>query len=269
MPYPMMGWNAWYLIPGPPASPWPNQTTLLEIADAFVSSGLAAAGYVYMSPGVQTLASHTPPKLAHPENFPGGLRAFRDQLHARRLKFTWGVSPGLAWCESPYSPPEGCLWDVAAKWVGEMGADNLVADWDIYSTRGQDQFQVGAANITFVRERYRSIWSSMMKYAGPNLTYQLYDGAVVARPWLWAHEVSHTWLTSGEDISCSWDGIVDMVDNVLSIRNFDRHVGPGSFPDLGGILVGHNCTCFTQQFLFRSCRFYLLTTTCGHRHWRG
>lgn len=83
-PTPYMGWNTYYAIGAP------TQSAVESVADFLISSGLAKAGYdyVWLDGGWQA----SPPRnaqgelTANPTEFPDGIPALVNWLHARGLK---------------------------------------------------------------------------------------------------------------------------------------------------------------------------------------
>ncbi len=82
---PPMGYNTWYEYHGPG-----NEAAVLAEAQALVSTGLAAAGYVYVNLDDGWLAPARTPDRAltwNPALFPHGLPWLAGQLHSMGLKF--------------------------------------------------------------------------------------------------------------------------------------------------------------------------------------
>ena len=96
---PAMGWSSWSFV-----RRWPDETKMKAQADALVSSGLAAHGYVYVnlddfyqkcdSNGFQVDGFGR--WAVDTAKFPGGIKALADYVHAKGLKFGFYVTPGIA-----------------------------------------------------------------------------------------------------------------------------------------------------------------------------
>ena len=83
-PTPYMGWNTYYAIGAP------TQSSVESVADYLIDSGLAKAGYdyVWLDGGWQasTPRNAQGQLVANPTEFPDGIPALVDWLHARGLK---------------------------------------------------------------------------------------------------------------------------------------------------------------------------------------
>jgi arylsulfatase A-like enzyme len=96
-PSPPMGWNSWNWH-GKRAV---NEAVVRETIDAMVATGLRDAGYDYVvvDGGWRDNKLGTDGTLqAHPEKFPGGMKALASYAHARGMKFGLHIVPGTHDC---------------------------------------------------------------------------------------------------------------------------------------------------------------------------
>ena len=80
---PPMGWNSWNLF-----EEEVSEKLIKEIADAMVSSGMAAAGYQYIVPDDHWVGGRNATNQLYPDQkrFPNGIKALADYVHAKGLK---------------------------------------------------------------------------------------------------------------------------------------------------------------------------------------
>lgn len=103
---PQSGWNSWNWVGARvdcPSNPnrCLNETLIMQMADALVSTGMAAAGYdiVNLSEGWPAPQRNPDGSLAwNPTNFPSGIPALSDYIHARGLRFGIYLDAGLNTC---------------------------------------------------------------------------------------------------------------------------------------------------------------------------
>ena len=134
MPYPLMGFNAWAADPGRP-----NETAIINIANALIKTGLRDAGYVYMDwlIGYSRDVTTSQVQLSEPERWTGGdLKYVVGWLHSHGFKFSTGLSPDRSSCtgevgvcgprpaDEKYPAPEHCHAEADAQWFAEQGADH-------------------------------------------------------------------------------------------------------------------------------------------------
>lgn len=83
---PPMGWNSWNKL-----GPKVDETTVCEMADTLVSTGLQACGYEYVViDDCWTVKDHRDSHgdlIPDPERFPNGMKVVADYVHSRGLKF--------------------------------------------------------------------------------------------------------------------------------------------------------------------------------------
>jgi alpha-galactosidase len=111
-------WNRWLL--------GINETLVIELADALVSTGLRAAGYEYLNldAGVWLHARDAAGNLqADPAKFPSGLPALAAAVRARGLRLGLYTDLGEGSCGP--GPGSGGHWPQDARYFASLGADYI------------------------------------------------------------------------------------------------------------------------------------------------
>src|SRR5205823_3134631 len=96
---PAMGWSSWSFV-----RRWPTEAKIKAQANAMVSSGLSAHGFVYVNLDdfFQACDSNGFKVDSYGRwavdsaKFPSGMKALGDYIHATGLKFGLYVTPGIA-----------------------------------------------------------------------------------------------------------------------------------------------------------------------------
>ncbi len=217
---PPMGWNSWNLFQS-----HIDDTTVREIADAMVSSGMRDAGYVYVNiddtwEGVRDAQGN----LGSNKKFPD-MKALADYIHSKGLKFGIYSSPGPRTCgEYPGSYGHE---EQDAKTFAIWGVDYLKYDWCgarmIYSN---DSLQ----------PVYQRMGEALLKSGRP-IVYSLCEyGSGKVESW-GAKVGGNLWRTTG-DISDTW---TSMISNIERQAPTAPYAGPGHWndPDMLEIGNGH------------------------------
>ena len=95
---PPMGWSSWYAFGADI-----NETKIVQMADAMVSTGLAQAGYSYVNlddAWMSPVRDRFGRLQGDPDRFPSGIQWLADQIHARGLKLGLYGAAGLTTCMS-------------------------------------------------------------------------------------------------------------------------------------------------------------------------
>lgn len=98
---PPLGWSSWNYFAN-----HINESVILGMADAMVSTGLAKAGYEYINidAGYLTKPRDASSRLrVNAAKFPSGIRHLADQIHAKGLKL------GVCECLSCFASAAGLL----------------------------------------------------------------------------------------------------------------------------------------------------------------
>jgi alpha-galactosidase len=216
---PPMGWSSWNKF-----ADAIDDRTVRAMADWMVSSGLRAAGYVYLNiddgwQGDRDATGHLQPNGKFPD-----MKALADYLHARGLKLGIYSSPGPKTCAG-YTGSYGHV-EQDAQTFAEWGVDYLKYDlcsgeWfysDADSVK-RTYFEMGAA----LKASGRPIIYSLCEYGRFDV------GA-------WGRDVGgHLWRTSG-DIS---DDYHTMARIGFEKNGSPVHAGPGGWNDPDMLEVGN------------------------------
>ena len=155
---PPMGWSSWNYRSMRVSAP-----LLLDTADAFVSTGLRDAGYVYLiategwEPGTRTASGDLQPA---PSFTNSTVRALADELHAKGYKFGIYGAAGFTTC----GHRAGSLYHERqdARWYKEQGVDYLKYD------------DCGEANIQSYA-KYSVMKDALAAQPGGGLDYYSYE----------------------------------------------------------------------------------------------
>ena len=232
---PPMGWASWNSFAGTI-----TYSIIKAQADAFVSSGLKAAGYQYVnidegwwqgtrdsSGNITTIAS----------DWPGGMQAIADYIHGLGLKAGIYTDAGKDGCgyyyptgrpAAPGSGSEG-HYDQDFLQFSKWGFDFVKVDWCGGNSEGLDS-----------KTAYTAISTSIQKataQTGRPMVLSVCNWGNQS-PWNWAPSISTMWRTSGDIIY--YGGTADM-NRVLP--NFDsaQHPtaqSPGHYNDPDMLIVG-------------------------------
>ncbi len=225
---PPMGWNSWNCFRTDI-----DETTLLEVADALVISGMRDAGYdtFVVDDCWQAHTRDTDGRLrAHPDRFPSGMAWLGDQLRSRGLAFGLYASPGRKTCAMIYDRYPGVdlgsfgREQLDADSFASWGVDFLKYDWceadeDGTGLRHRDAF---ARMATALRRTGRDMILSISEYGR-------------TEPWTWAADLGHMWRIS-PDIEPAWQSVLDISDRQAQVASFSR---PGAWNDPDMLQVGN------------------------------
>lgn len=215
---PPMGWSSWNHF-----EDQIDAKTVREIADALVSSGLAAAGYVYVNidDGWQG-GRDAGGSLVSNSKFPD-MKALGDYLHARGLKFGLYSSPGPRTCagyEGSYGHEEQ-----DAKTFAAWGVDYLKYDW------------CSAARI-YPNDDFRGVYRKMgraLAQSGRPIVYSVCQYGL-EEVWKWGPQVeANLWRTT-HDIRDNWKAMAEIGFNQSPLA---PHAGPGHWNDPDMLEVGN------------------------------
>ena len=186
---PPMGWNSWNKFAGRVTG-----DDVRGMADAMVTSGMKAAGYVYINiDDTWEGGRDAQGNITTNKKFPD-MKKLADYVHSKGLKLGIYSSPGPNTCagyEGTYGHEEQDARTYAA-----WGIDYLKYDW------------CGARNI-YTDEEMQAVYQKMgdaLRAAGRPIVYSLcqYGRADV---WKWGPDVGgNAWRTTG-DIRDAWDSM--------------------------------------------------------------
>jgi alpha-galactosidase len=222
---PPMGWNSWnHFAEGV------DDKVVRETADALVSSGMAAAGYVYINiddtweGGRDAVGAIVPNK-----KFPN-MGALADYVHSKGLKLGIYSSPGPVTCGG-YPGSYGHEEQDAKVFAG-WGIDYLKYDWCSASRLyGDNQ----------LRASYQKMGAALLKCGRP-IVYSLceYGSNDV---WTWGPNVAgNLWRTTG-DIQDNWRSMTHIGFNQGKLAPY---AGPGHWNDPDMLEVGNGGMTATE-----------------------
>lgn len=222
---PPMGWNSWNTF-----NCNPSDSLIRTVADAMVSSGMAAAGYEYVNiddcwmNGRDASGSLRP----DPVKFPNGIKAVADYVHQKGLKLGIYEVPAAVTCAG-----RGSFG--AAAGVGSLGHET------------QDAQSFAAWGVDYLKYDY--CWGDMkgfkvMKDAldatGRPIFYSINPasgvGASCVPPTCSIDllSIAHMWRI-GFDISATWSSVLSCIDLAKPLAPY---AGPGHWNDPDMLEVG-------------------------------
>src|SRR5262245_47743129 len=181
---PPMGWNSWNTF-----GCAINEQVIRETADALVTSGMAAAGYVYVNIDDCWMDYGRDPEgnlRPDPLSFPNGIAALADYVHARGLKLGIYSSAGTLTCAGR---PGSIGYETrdAARFA-EWGVDYLK-----YDNCGDHLGRTAIQRFTAMRDA--------LVATGRPIVFSICN---------WGLEQVHTW---GGDVGQLWRTTYDIFDN--------------------------------------------------------
>jgi alpha-galactosidase len=183
---PPMGWNSWNHF-----AEAVDDATVRETADAMASSGMAAAGYVYVNiDDTWEGGRDTQGEIVPNRKFPD-MKALADYVHQKGLKLGIYSSPGPVTCggyEGSYGHEEQ-----DAKTFAKWGIDYLKYDWC-------------SASRVYSEAQLRAVYQKMgeaLAHCGRPVVFSLceYGGGDV---WRWGPKVDGNLWRTTDDIRDNW-----------------------------------------------------------------
>lgn len=223
---PPMGWNCYH---------WfgcaPTESMIKQAADSIVSSGLKAAGYIYVNMDDGWMASSRDGNgnlVPNSGRFPNGLKSLTDYIHSKGLKAGIYLTCG----QKTYQELPGSLGyeQKDANQIAAWGFDFLKYDYRTMS--GDPPRDCKAENITM---------SNALRYTGRPILFSMCEHGR-SSPWTWAADYAHMWRIS-TDIKDCWDGEFSGGWGFNKIVNdkdagIYSYAGPGHWNDPDMTIVG-------------------------------
>jgi alpha-galactosidase len=215
---PPMGWNSWNHF-----GEKVDDATVRQAADAMVSNGMAAAGYVYINiddtwEGGRDATGKMVPNTKFPD-----MKALADYVHSRGLKLGIYSSPGPVTCggyEGSYGHEEQ-----DARTFAEWGIDYLKYDWCSAGRIYQDSDLPAA---------YQKMGRALARCGRP-IVYSLCEYGA-GDVWTWGTKVgANLWRTTG-DIQDNWKSMSEIGFNQSRLA---PSAGPGHWNDPDMLEVGN------------------------------
>lgn len=230
---PSMGWNSWNAFRCDI-----NEARIREVADALVSSGLAAAGYRYVVLDDCWMEKRDESGTIVPfaSKFPSGMRALGEYIHARGLRFGLYSNAGRKTCEG---------------FPG--GWEHEVRDAQLYATWGVDYLKYDFCDTVGLPGTPRQIYERMsaaLNATGRPMVFSLCNWGV-GEPHSWGAQLGHSWRT-GRDVFAAWDeahvkalklpaylqSVTEAIDGIIGRADVAAAVAPGGFNDPDMLVVG-------------------------------
>ena len=225
---PIMGWSSWntYRVNI-------SDTLIKRQADAIVATGLKDAGYTYINidDGFFGYRDEQGEMHAHPQRFPGGMKAVADYIHSLGLKAGIYSDAGAVTC--------GSIWDKDRNGIGAGLYGHEEQDADLYFRRwGYDFIKIdycGAGQELDLDEqpRYTAIRKAIDQVGRKDVEINICRWAF---PGTWAKELAASWRISG-DISDNWGSVKHIIEKNLPLS---AYCADGHFNDMDMLEIGRS-----------------------------
>lgn len=225
---PIMGWSSWntYRVNI-------SDTLIKKQADAMVQSGLKEVGYTYINvdDGFFGYRDEQGVMQAHPQRFPGGMKAVADHIHSLGLKAGIYSDAGAVTC--------GSLWDNDQNGIGsglygheDQDAQRYFKEWG-YDFIKIDYCGAGQELDLDEPQRYAIIREAIDRVGRKDVEINICRWAF---PGTWAKELAASWRISG-DISDNWESVKQIVEKNLPLSAYCRE---GHFNDMDMLEIGRS-----------------------------
>ncbi|MCE5315141.1 MAG: NPCBM/NEW2 domain-containing protein [Armatimonadota bacterium] len=223
---PPMGWNSWN-AKGLSIS----DQKIREIADAMVSSGLAAHGYQYVNIDAGWGKSRDENgELSPNEKFPN-MKALGDYIHDKGLKFGIYSSPGPSTCgQCPDGSPEPGSYQHEAQDAGTFAKWGV--DYLKYDMCSLGNMLAGKGRNEYIKA-YR-IMTDALADCDRDIVYSLCEQGV-NQSWEWGASINGQLWRDTHDIFDLW---ASMTGIGFSQNNRTSYSTPGHWNDLDMLVVG-------------------------------
>jgi alpha-galactosidase len=231
--YPPMHWHSWNTFCKENAV---NEENMKQMADALISTGMAAAGYDMVNVVCNGWTGRHPTTHELTENrtnWPNGIRALANYLHAKSppLKLGCYTSPATKNCCG--EPGSLGYEEVDMNFFAKSGCDHVMVDWC--------RSYVSPAET---KAEYAKIGKAIANSSNPSMMFGIWAGGM-GKSWKWAKEVGGEYWRVSRDIKMYStpqntfdDGVLFNFDTAYSIPNIETHTSPGHFTFLDQMLVG-------------------------------
>ena len=220
---PPMGWNSWNTF-----GCNPSETLIKGVADTFVSSGMAAAGYQYVNlDDCWMNGRDSSGKVqADATKFPSGMAALATYVHGKGLKIGLYSTPGTKTCANIYSGYTGG--------VGSLGYET--SDAQTYASWGIDYLKYDKCTAALSGF---AVMRDALKATGRPIFYSINPGDGTGCPpntcSINLVTIANMWRI-GFDINASWSSITSLIDQD---QNLYSYAGPGHWNDPDMMEVGN------------------------------
>ncbi len=243
---PPMGFNTWNYFGCRNPSRRVDENMIKQIADAFISKGMAEVGYEYVNIDdcwAMGTRNSRGGLAADPQYFPNGMRAVADYIHSKGLKFGLYTDVGTSTCATCYGTgglpgllnheQQDC--DTFVAW----GVDYLKVDFCCHDNRPAVQ------QFTKVRDCLEKAVDRMkdkVEDAHP-IVYSICNWGE-QEPWKWGDTVGHLWRTT-RDISNQYGSQMDNLDKNTPLWPYAR-IGAWNDPDMLEVGYGDFATNYAR-----------------------
>ncbi|MFI6318015.1 carbohydrate-binding protein [Nonomuraea sp. NPDC050556] len=266
---PAMGWSSWSWV-----RRWPDEAKMKAQADALVSSGLAAHGYVYINlddfyqkcDANGFMVDGFGRWAVDSAKFPSGIKALADYVHAKGLKFGFYVTPGIAKnAVTANKPIEGTSYhaqDIADTTqthknyncknmyrlkYSHPGAQAFINSWaNQMASWGVDYLKIDGVDATTVADV--EAWDKALRQTGRPINFALSNNLPIAQATTWKR-LANSWRTQG-DVECycgpgpngsgypltTW---AKVTSRFTSAADWQPYAGPGGWNDLDSLQIGN------------------------------
>jgi alpha-galactosidase len=212
---PPMGWNSWNKF-----ACHVGEQLIRETADAMVTTGIKDAGYQYVNIDdcwqVSRDANGT--IVADSAQFPSGIKALAEYVHAKGLKLGIYTDAGTQTCQGRPGSLNHEMQD--AKTYAEWGIDYVKEDW-CHAEKLNPEVQYA---------KFRDALSQ----AGRPIVFSICNWGVNA-PWRWGAKTGNLWRTTG-DIADNYDRM-SLIG--FSQSGLEKFASPGHWNDPDMLEVGN------------------------------
>lgn len=227
---PVMGWNSWNAL----RCNGVDESTLLDIADRLVGSGLRDQGYDHfvVDDCWQATSRDARGRLVpHPHRFGHGMPWLADQLHQRGLRLGLYLSPGCRTCAQIY---DGYGDGSGLGSFGRMDQDlSTLLDWGVDFLKF-DWCQAGRGGTGLRRRQTFLAMSELVAAADREIVLSVSDYGL-SRPWRWAPGHANLWRTT-PDVGAHWRDVLWSARFTSRVASASR---AGSFADPDMLQVGN------------------------------
>lgn len=214
---PPMGWSSWNAF-----GCAIDEKLIREMADAMVTSGMAAAGYEYVNVDDCWMAPQRGADgrlRADPVRFPSGMAALADYVHAKGLKLGIYSAAGTKTCQG-----------LPASLDHEETDAVTFAEWGVDLLKYDNCFNQGRPAV----ERFKAMGDAL-EISGRDIVYSICEWGD-GQPWTWGSDVGgHYWRTSG-DIVDGWGSVIAILNQQAGLA---RYSGPHGWNDPDMLQVGN------------------------------
>jgi alpha-galactosidase len=214
---PPMGWNSWNNF-----GCSPSESLIKGVADAFVSSGMAAAGYEYVNIDDCWMSGRDSSGnlQADSSKFPSGIKALADYIHGKGLKLGIYETPSSTTCAGKTG-----------------GAGHIKQDANTFASWGVDYLKYDHCRTTDMTS-FAQMHDALVA-TGRDIFYSInpvYGSGSCVPPNCTVDElkVCNLWRI-GFDINASWSSFTGLID---TDRPLAQYAGPGHWNDPDMLEVG-------------------------------